>query len=341
MKRIFLNPPYLSLLILIVFLLQVSPSIAHVFAPSLYELKQTGPDSVTARWKEPILRPRGAQLRPVLPPNCEGVGDVNFEYVDSGAVATWNLNCPGGLIGKTVSVENIATSKADVLLRVELSDGRSIRRVLTEGESSFIIPERESKLSVFRGYLVLGTEHILEGFDHLLFILGLVLIIGWSRQLLWTVTAFTVGHSITLALAVLGLVNVSQQLTEAAIALSIYFLAIELYRSYKSRNTLMNRYPWIVAGLFGLLHGLGFAGALSEIGLPQTDIPLALLSFNIGIEIGQLAFVGIILVAWALLRKIPFSWPQFAKLVPAYLIGSLAVFWFLERIWNAFFRFPY
>lgn len=328
-----------SIFIISIFLLNISPSFAHIFAPSLYELKETGSDTVNARWKEPILRPRGAMLRPVLPPNCEGVGKVNFEYVDTGAVAAWNLECPGGLIGKTVSVENIATSKADVLLRVELLDGRSIRQVLTESDSSFVIPERESSLSVFKGYLLLGTEHILEGFDHLLFILGLVLIIGWSRQLLWTVTAFTVGHSITLGLAVLGFVNVPQQLTEAAIALSIYFLAIELYRSYKSHNTLMNRYPWIIAGLFGLLHGLGFAGALSEIGLPQTDVPLALLSFNIGIEIGQLVFVGLVLVAWAVLRRIPIVWPQFAKHTPAYLIGSLAVFWFLERMWNAFFSF--
>lgn len=339
MRSNVLSPLYMSLLTLFIFLSFSTPSISHIFAPSLYELKQTGPDSVTARWKEPVVRPRGAMLRPVLPPDCEGVGDVNFEYVESGAVATWDLECPGGLVGKTVSVENIATSKADVLLRVELLDGRSIRQVLTEGKPSFIIPEREASLSVFKGYLVLGSEHILEGFDHLLFILGLVLIIGWSRQLLWTVTAFTVGHSITLALAVLGFVNVPQELTEALIALSIYFLAIELYRSYKSKNTLMNRYPWIVAGLFGLLHGLGFAGALSEIGLPQTDIPLALLSFNIGIEIGQLIFVGVILTIWALLKKFPITWPSYAKLFPAYLIGSLAVFWFLERMWNAFFRF--
>ena len=166
-----------------------SIAIAHIFAPSLYELKQTGKEAVTVRWKEPVVRPTGSALRPILPPDSEGEGKVNFEYTDTGAIAVWDLKCPGGLVGKTVSVDNIASSKADVLLRVELLDGRSIRKVLTPGEFSFTIPERQSALSVFKGYLILGTGHILEGFDHLLFILGLVLIIGWTRQLLWTVTA--------------------------------------------------------------------------------------------------------------------------------------------------------
>jgi len=330
---------YIVIFVFFIFLLQISPSFAHIFAPSLYELKETGAMTVTAKWKEPVVRPKGTSLRPVLPPDCEGVGKVDFQYIDTGAIATWNLKCSGGLIGKSVSVDNIATSQADVLLRVELLDGRSISHILTADDSSFTIPKRQSSLSVFKTYLVIGTAHILEGLDHLLFILGLVLIIGWSRQLLWTVSAFTLGHSVTLALAVLGFVHIPQELTETAIALSIYFLAIELYRSYKSHNTLMNRYPWIIAGLFGLLHGLGFAGALNEIGLPQADIPLALLSFNIGIEIGQLLFVVLVLIVWFLLKRSPIIWPRFAKIVPAYLIGSLAVFWFLERIWSAFFSF--
>lgn len=341
MKACSMRLCYTALFIFFFGLLSALPSLAHIFAPSLYELKETVIGTVTVRWKEPVVRPRGATLRPVLPPDCEGVGKVDFEYIDNGALATWDLKCAGGLIGKTVGVENIASSKADVLLRIQLLDGRSITHVLTAGESSFVIPERQSSLSVFKTYLILGTGHILEGFDHLLFILGLVLIVGWSRQLLWTVTAFTAGHSITLALAALGFVHVPQQLTEAAIAVSIYFLAIELYRSFKSRNTLMNCYPWIIAGLFGLLHGLGFAGALSEVGLPQTDIPLALFSFNVGIEIGQLLFVGLVLIVWVLLKRAPFTWPRIAKFLPAYLIGSLAVFWFLERIWNAFFSFQF
>ncbi|MCK5391546.1 MAG: HupE/UreJ family protein [Deltaproteobacteria bacterium] len=224
--------------------------------------------------------------------------------------------------------------KADVLVRVELLDGRSLRHVLTAGAPSYIIPERESALSVIKGYLTLGFFHILDGLDHLLFLIGIVLIVRWRRMLLWTVTAFTVGHSITLALAVLGLVNIPQQITEAAIALSIYFLGIELVRSYRTKNTLMDRYPWIIAGLFGLLHGLGFAGALSEVGLPQTDIPLALFSFNIGIEAGQLLFLGAVVLVWAAFRRLPFSWPAFVKYIPAYAIGSLAALWFLERIWN-------
>jgi len=323
---------YTALFIFFFGLLSASPLLAHIFAPSLYELKETVTGTVTVRWKEPIVRPQGSVLRPVLPPDCEGVGKVAVKNVDTAAIATWELTCTGGLIGKTVSVENIETSKADVLLRVELSDGRSFRHILTAGAPSYIIPERESALSVIKGYLTLGFFHILDGFDHLLFIIGIVLIVRWRRMLFWTITSFTVGHSITLALATLGFVNVSQQITEAAIALSLYFLGIELIRSYRSKNTLMGSYPWIIAGLFGLLHGLGFAGALSEVGLPQTDIPLALFSFNIGIEAGQLLFLGVVVLIWAALKRLPFSWPAFVKYIPPYVIGSLAVLWFLERI---------
>jgi hydrogenase/urease accessory protein HupE len=307
---------------------------AHVFAPSLYELRETGPGNVAVRWKEPVIKAQGTRLRPVLPADCEGIGKPKVEWIQSAAVATWEAYCREGLIGKTVSVEGIGTSNADVLLRIELSDGRSLRHVLTVTEPSYTIPERESKLDVVTGYIRLGAEHILEGFDHLLFVLGLVLIVGWGRTLLWTVTAFTVGHSITLALAVLGVVNVPQKLTEAGIALSIYFLGIEIIRSFGSDRTLMKRYPWIIAGLFGLLHGLGFAGALSEVGLPQTEIPLALFSFNVGIELGQLLFVAIVIVIWAALKRSPVSWPGFVKYIPAYAIGSMAAFWFFERLWG-------
>jgi hypothetical protein len=185
---------------------------------------------------------------------------------------------------------------------------------------------------VVRGYALLGVEHILTGWDHLLFVLGLVLLVGPGRMLLWTVTAFTAGHSITLALASLGLVNVPQGATEAAIALSIYLLAVELVRSSGGRVTFMQRAPWLVAGGFGLLHGLGFAGALAAVGLPQGEIPLALFAFNVGIELGQLAFVGTILAGMAALGRLRVTWPTWVSPAPAYAIGALAIYWFLERV---------
>ncbi|MGB5810086.1 MAG: HupE/UreJ family protein, partial [Polyangiales bacterium] len=160
----------------------------------------------------------------------------------------------------------------------------------------------------------------------------LVLLVGWGKRLLWTVTAFTVGHSVTLVLAVLGVLSVPQAPIEALIALSIYFLAVELVRKRSGRTTIMERMPWLVAGGFGLLHGLGFAGALAEVGLPQEEIPLALFSFNVGIELGQLAFVAVVLVASLALGRIPVRWPAWTADVPAYVIGSLGAFWFFARV---------
>jgi len=182
--------------------------------------------------------------------------------------------CPGGLTGKSVGVEDIAGSQADVRLHITLRDGGHLR-------------------------------HILLGWDHLLFVLALVLLVGWGRSLAWTITAFTAGHSVTLALASLGLVHVPQAPIEAAIALSIYFLAVELTNAYLGQQTLTQKAPWAVAAGFGLLHGLGFAGALAEVGLPTAEIPLALFSFNVGIELGQLAFVGAVLLVAAGLSKLP------------------------------------
>jgi len=166
----------------------------------------------------------------------------------------------------------------------------------------------------------------------LLFVFGLVLLVRGGRRLLWTVTAFTLGHSVTLALAVLGIVHIPQQPIEAGIALSIYILAVQLAPFRPLKPSLMARFPWLMAGVFGLLHGLGFAGALAEVGLPDGEIPLALFSFNVGIELGQLAFVGVVLAAWWGLRTLPLRWPKPAGYVPVYAMGSLAVFWFLERV---------
>ena len=178
---------------------------------------------------------------------------------------------------------------------------------------------------------MLGIEHILLGIDHLLFVLGLLLIVRGFGLLLKTITAFTVAHSVTLAMATLGFVNVPQAPVEAVIALSILFLASELAKQQKGNPGMTSRYPWVVALSFGLLHGFGFAGALSEVGLPQTDIPLALLFFNVGVEVGQLMFVAIVLMIFWVIQKLKFRWPAWTKQVPAYAIGSLAAFWFIQR----------
>ena len=226
----------------------------------------------------------------------------------------------------------IAGSGADVVLRIVLEDGRTLIHVLKADRPEYLVPERQSALAIVTDYVGVGIEHILSGWDHLLFVLGLVLLVGRGRTLLWTITAFTLGHSITLALAVLGFVKFPPQPIEALIAFSIYLLAIELARRQSHRKTFMDRMPWIVAGSFGLLHGLGFAGALREVGLPEGEIPLALFAFNVGIELGQLAFVALVLCGWGLVRAVPFRWPEWTRYVPAYGIGTLAAYWFFQRL---------
>jgi hydrogenase/urease accessory protein HupE len=255
----------------------------------------------------------------------------------SAVIEQWAVDCgAGGLVGSTVRVDGIAASKADVLLRVALADGRTFRRVLTVEEPEYPIPERERRLDVVRGYARLGVEHILGGLDHLLFVLGLVLLVRARRQLLWTITAFTAGHSVTLSLAVLGLVHVAPEPVEALIAFSILLLAVELARAEDAPATLMRRFPWLMAFVFGLLHGLGFAGALAEVGLPDGEIPLALFSFNSGIEVGQVLFVAAVLLLRAAVAPLAARLPVPTAWVPPYVIGTLGAFWCFERLSRSF-----
>jgi hydrogenase/urease accessory protein HupE len=221
----------------------------------------------------------------------------------------------------------------DVLVRIAFADGTTWMQRLTPGDPAMRIPVRESSLTVAGIYLGLGIEHILTGIDHLLFVLALLLITGGGLKLVRTVTAFTVAHSITLALATLGFVDVPQQPVEAVIALSIVFVAAEILRSRKGQMGITERAPWIVAFTFGLLHGFGFAGALTEVGLPQGDIPLALLFFNAGVETGQLIFIAAVLIFIATGRRIWRSLlPHWAGMVAPYAIGGIAMFWVIQRI---------
>lgn len=304
--------------------------LAHPLAPSLLSVEELSPERVAVTWKTPLEGVPGAATRPVLPERCERTSEPVVTREATALVQQWTVACGESLVGAGIAVEDVAASKADVLLRVKLADGRSFRSVLTPETPSFTVPERESRWSVFEGYLALGVEHIVTGFDHLLFVFGLLLLVS-GRRLLWTVTAFTVGHSVTLSLAVLGFVNVPPGPVEAAIALTILALAAELLRDPEWPG-LMRRHPWGTAGAFGLLHGLGFAGALSAVGLPAEEIPLALFSFNVGIELGQIAFIVVVLAVRALLRPVRLAWLLERAPVPAYVIGSLAAFWFLERL---------
>jgi hydrogenase/urease accessory protein HupE len=314
-------------------LLSPTDAAAHALAPSLLEIRETEPGRAEVQWKTPVFGVPGAELRPVLPADCAITNQPEVNRVEAAYIVRWSVDCgTGSFVGRRIGASGIADSRANVLLRVTTADGRSFRSVLTAERPSFTVPERQPWIEVANAYFVLGVGHILTGADHLLFVFGLLLLISGARQLLWTLTSFTLGHSLTLSLAVLGFVRIPQAPAEAAIAASIFVLAAELARGAGAPPTLMRRFPWAMAALFGLLHGLGFAGALAEIGLPPGDIPLALFSFNLGIEAGQVIFVAGVLALRGAVAFLPVRAPKGAELVPAYVIGSLAAFWFFERL---------
>ena len=237
------------------------------------------------------------------------------------------------MVSRPIEVQGLAVASTDVLVQVQWPDDQPVSTVLRADQPSWTVPKPdESQRLVPWAYLPIGIEHILLGPDHLLFVLGLLLVVGrrW-RLLVGTITAFTLGHSITLALAVLGVIQVRTEAIEAIIALSIVCLAWELARSATPENSWTMRYPWAVSAGFGLLHGLGFAGALTAVGLPQTDVPAVLLLFNIGVEVGQLLFVAVMLVLIAVLGRFKRVWPSTLRRVPVFVIGAIASYWVIER----------
>lgn len=302
---------------------------ADPLAPALLSLKETN-STVEIKWKTPLKRKPGTQMQPILPKNCQGISQPKSRTEGTGLLVFWQLDCKNeSLIGKEISISEIASSGADVLLRIALRDGRVLQHILSGSNPSYIIPVAQSNWQVAWSYAELGTEHLLTGYDHVLFVLTLLLLVGWGRTLIWTITFFTLGHSITLALATLGYLSFPSLFAEILIALSIVFAAAELLRKTPS---IMGRRPWVMSGGFGLLHGLGFAGALADVGLPDSDIPLALLSFNIGIEFGQLLVVTLTYVVARVLKNLTNLEVPWHHTAIAYSIGSIAAFWFWQRI---------
>jgi hydrogenase/urease accessory protein HupE len=282
-------------------------------------------------WKVPALGDLRLALHPRFPSGGVETAHESAFLADS-YVERWQLQLPGGLAGKEISVDGLAGIQTDVLLRVETLDGASQTARLTPANPSYTIAAVQSAFDVARSYFGLGVEHILLGIDHLLFVLGLLLLLDGWRQIALTVTAFTVAHSITLALATFGVVHVPDPLVNILIALSILFLAVEVARARLGERGLTSRKPWLIAFGFGLLHGLGFASGLAALGLPPGDIPLALLSFNLGVEAGQLAFVLIVLLLRRCFEVLQFRWNPVAAAVPCYAIGISGAYWTLDRI---------
>ena len=278
---------------------------AHEVRPAYLELRQTGSETYDALWKVPG---QGENLRLGLyvefPASCTNVTQPRATMVNNAYTERWIVKCAGGLSGGTIHIAGLSATMTDVLVRLERIDGSTQVTRLTPSAPSFVVEAAPSALEVAHTYLVLGVEHILLGIDHLLFVLALFILVKGTGRLIATITAFTVAHSLTLAGATLGFVHVPGPPVEAAIALSIVFVAAEIVHSRQGRIGLTERFPWIVAFTFGLLHGFGFASALSEVGLPQSAIPVALLFFNVGVEIGQLFFIASIFAVIALARQV-------------------------------------
>ena len=328
MKIIF-HIVFLTALLLAAFSTSVE---AHRLQPAYLEINEQTTGTFNILWKRPLVGNRPMNIYPQLPAGCSNLTEPVLRPSQSGVIERWLVDCgESGMVNETILIDGLESTVTDTLLRIELADGSMHTAVLRPDSPTFLVPEKPSKAKVAVSYLGLGVEHILGGFDHLLFVLGLLLIVRSSMILIKTITAFTLAHSVTLAMAALGFVHVPQTPVEAVIALSILFLATELSKQHRGEIGLTSRAPWIVALSFGLLHGFGFAGALTEIGLPQTDIPLALLFFNVGVEVGQLLFVaGVLVVTW-MIHKAKVKWPAWAEQMPAYAIGSLAAFWFIQR----------
>ncbi len=304
---------------------------AHPLAPSLLELTEEPSGRVHARWRQPLQLPAGTRLEPLLPERCVVVVEP-VEATDGMALLRrWSVDCGArGLSGARIEVGGLARAGSDALLRATLADGRVVQTILRADAPAYTLPAvPQGRGEVASSYLRLGIEHLLTGWDHLAFVLGLCLLVAGWRRLAGTITAFTFGHSLTLSAAALGFVSVPSAPVEALIALSILVLAVELARPQRSA---LGARPWLMAACFGLLHGLGFAGALAQAGLPHSEIPLALCAFNLGIEAGQLAFVGAVLVGAALLARVRPRLPAWSAAVPVYAIGALAAFWTFERL---------
>jgi hydrogenase/urease accessory protein HupE len=305
---------------------------AHEVRPAYLELRETAPGAYEVMWKVPA---RGDTMRLALharfPADARRVGEPRAMFHNNAHVERWRIERAGGLAGQTITIEGLVSTKVDALVRVTDHDGITQTMRATPAAPSVVITATASSWQVSGTYLVLGFEHILLGIDHLLFVLALVLLVkGWKR-LIATITAFTIAHSFTLALATLGIVHVPGPPVEACIALSIVFVAVEIIRSHRGSPGVTERAPWLVALVFGLLHGLGFAGALSEVGLPQHAIPLALLFFNIGVELGQVVFVLAVLALAEAFRRLPVRGPMWGWRITPYAIGSVAMYWVIER----------
>lgn len=312
-----------------------SIAFGHALEPGYLEIREIDQTLYAVVWKKPAVRGAPMPIAATLPESCDPRAAEELSWDGTAYYARWTATCAAGISGGEITIAGLGQTSTDVLVRILFVDGTTRTQRLTPTRTSFVIAAQPGSPEIASTYFGFGVEHILLGIDHLLFVLALLILVKGTRRLIATVTAFTVAHSITLAGATLGWVYMPGPPLEAAIALSIAFVAAEIIHGRQGKPGLTERYPWIVAFTFGLLHGFGFAGALMQVGLPQVEIPLALLFFNVGVEIGQLLFIAAVFTVLWLFHQVVrhMRLPQIrgAASLSAYLIGGLAMFWVVER----------
>ena len=330
--RTFVNCVVLMLFALGLGIDSLVPAWAHEVRPAYLELREGKSGEFSVLLKTPMRGDARLALTAVFSGKVENITPIVSRATGDAMIQTWRLRAIAPLGGQKVLIRGLSSTMTDALVRIEFADGGGWVERLTPGAPEAMIPRTPSRWVSAGAYFKLGIEHILLGFDHLLFVLALLIITEGTWRLVKTVTAFTVAHSITLALATLGFVHVPSSPVEAVIALSIVFVAVEIIHLRQGRRSLAAHAPWLVAFAFGLLHGFGFAEALNQIGLPAGQIPVALLFFNIGVEAGQLIFVGSVLALVALIGSRKLLLPNWLKLAPPYAIGTIAMFWVIDRV---------
>ncbi len=314
-------------------LLTVSAASAHETRPAYLEIQETAPGQFSVLWRTPVMAGMRLPVVLQLPGNVRNLQQLRIEELaDSIVERRWIDAGPNGLAGKRIEFTGLQMTITDVLVRVEMLDGRECTTIAHPSQPWVEIAASQTWAGVAATYIVQGIRHILFGADHMLFVLGLLLIVKDRWMLLRTVTAFTVAHSITLAIATLGYAEAPVLPLNAAIALSILFLGPEIVRSWRGETSFTIEHPWAVAFAFGLLHGFGFASALTSAGLPRQELPLALVTFNVGVELGQLGFIALIVALERSFRILEVRWPRWAQLLPGYTVGSLGAFWTVQRI---------
>lgn len=304
---------------------------AHETRPGYLELREQEPTTYALLWKRPTGGEIEIRIAPVVPDGCRLVTPDQQQLTPGAVVVRGTLQCQGGLAGRTLRIAGLETTITDVLVRIEHADGRVESHLLRPATPEVTLGAATTGGERALSYLQLGVQHILLGVDHLLFVLGLLLIVRDRWMLVKTITSFTVAHSITLAIATLGYASAPLAPLNAAIALSILFLGPEIVRVWRSQTSFTIRHPWVVAFLFGLLHGFGFASGLTAMGLPKAEVPLALLLFNVGVELGQIAFVALVLLLERAFRTLQLHWPRMVAALPGYVVGSLGAYWTIQR----------